>query len=159
MCKLLAIPILIFALSGSFAHPAAARTAAPQPLSVHVCYRAHVQSIGWQNEVCDGAVAGTTGRSLRMEAITIRLVNAAPGVHVCYQAHVQSIGWQGLVCDGAVAGTTGRSLRLEAIRIWTVTDAPTFPSRGASRYGERIPRLSGAHRAERSARQGLQTVP
>jgi uncharacterized protein YjdB len=48
-----------------------------------VCYRAHVQNIGWQtrdadpangrdaNEWCDGEVAGTTGQSLRMEAVRI----------------------------------------------------------------------------------------
>jgi uncharacterized protein YjdB len=43
------------------------------PRSPSICYQAHVQNIGWQKQVCNGAVAGTTGRSLRMEAIRIIL--------------------------------------------------------------------------------------
>lgn len=79
-----------------------------------ICYQAHVENIGWQPQVCDGAEAGTTGQSLRMEAITI----TAPGRSICYQAHVENIGWQAPVCDGAVAGTTGQGLRIEALRVW-----------------------------------------
>jgi surface antigen len=78
-----------------------------------VYYKAHVAGIGWQSEVSDGAVAGTTGQSLRMEAITIRV----PGSQVCYKAHVEGIGWQPEVCNNAVAGTTGQSRRMEAITI------------------------------------------
>jgi len=78
-----------------------------------VRYQAHVEGIGWQDWVSDGAVAGTTGKSLRMEAIRI----VVSGYGVRYQAHVQNIGWQDWVSDGAVAGTTGQSLRMEAIKI------------------------------------------
>jgi uncharacterized protein YjdB len=67
--------------------------------------------------VQDGATAGTTGQSRRMEAIRIRMTNAPAGYRVVYQAHVQNIGWMDWVQDGAIAGTTGRSLRMEAIRI------------------------------------------
>ena len=74
---------------------------------------AHVQNIGWMTPVGSEQVAGTVGRSLRLEAVQITV----PGRHVCYQAHVQNIGWQKEVCDGATAGTTGQSLRMEAIRI------------------------------------------
>ncbi|MDJ0840306.1 MAG: hypothetical protein QNK37_27600 [Acidobacteriota bacterium] len=82
-----------------------------------VQYCAHVQDIGWQGWVEDGAVAGTTGRSLRMEAIKIRLIDAPQGMEIKYRAHVQDIGWQGWVENGAEAGTTGRSLRMEALEI------------------------------------------
>jgi uncharacterized protein YjdB len=34
-----------------------------------------VENNGWLNEVCDGDTAGTTGQSLRMEAIRIRVRN------------------------------------------------------------------------------------
>jgi len=85
-----------------------------------ICYQAHVQNIGWQGTVCNNAVAGTTGQSLRMEAIRIFLRNVPRFMSVCYQAHVQNIGWQRPVCNGAVAGTTGQSLRMEAIRIFLV---------------------------------------
>jgi uncharacterized protein YjdB len=95
------------------------RRQAQVPAARHVCYQAHVQNIGWQNFVaCDGTVAGTTGRSLRMEALAI----ATTGVGgICAAAHVQNIGWQPMSCvtDGppAVVGTTGQSLRMEALTL------------------------------------------
>jgi uncharacterized protein YjdB len=79
-----------------------------------ICYKAHVQDIGWQAVVCDGETAGTTGLALRMEAIAIK----APGRSICYQAHVEGIGWQEPVCDGAEAGTVGQALRIEALKVW-----------------------------------------
>ena len=82
-----------------------------------ICYQAYVQNTGWQYPVCNGRVAGTTGQSLRMEAIKIWLINAGSGESVCYQAHVENIGWQSSVCDGQVAGTTGQSLRMEALQV------------------------------------------
>jgi uncharacterized protein YjdB len=39
-----------------------------------ISYRVHVQDIGWMPFVEDGAIAGTTGRSLRIEAIQIKLI-------------------------------------------------------------------------------------
>ena len=39
-----------------------------------VYYRAHVQNIGWMDWVKNGELAGTTGRSLQMEALEIELV-------------------------------------------------------------------------------------
>ncbi len=84
-----------------------------------VSYRTHVQSDGWQNYVYDGVVAGTTGRSLRLEAINIQPDLSYTGISggITYRTHVQDIGWQDWVSDGAMAGTSGKSLRLEAIQI------------------------------------------
>ena len=83
-----------------------------------VTYQAHVQNIGWQDSVADGDMAGTQGRSLRMEAMKIYL-NNPEGVEgsIRYKAHVQNIGWQNWVNSGQVAGTTGQDLRMEAIQI------------------------------------------
>jgi hypothetical protein len=43
-----------------------------------LCGRAHVQNIGWQAKVCKPAgsivTVGTTGRSLRMEALALELL-------------------------------------------------------------------------------------
>lgn len=39
-----------------------------------IMYRAHVQDIGWQEWVKNGAVAGTVGQGKRIEAIEIRVV-------------------------------------------------------------------------------------
>ncbi len=45
----------------------------------HVSYRAHVQTYGWQGWSQDGATAGTSGQSKRLEAIQIVLTpNGAP---------------------------------------------------------------------------------
>lgn len=83
-----------------------------------ICYDAHVQNIGWQGWVCNGAVAGTVGLSLRMEALAIVTSNFGG---ICADAHVQNIGWQGWECVGdgqeAVVGTTGLSLRMEALAL------------------------------------------
>lgn len=83
-----------------------------------ITYQAHVENIGWQDSVADGNMAGTQGRSLRMEAMKIYL-NNPEGVEgsVRYKAHVQNIGWQNWVNSGQVAGTTGQDLRMEAIQI------------------------------------------
>ena len=85
--------------------------------AVGVTYRGHVQNIGWQPFVSDGAEAGTDGKSLRVEALDMTLSNVPSGAHIEYQAHVQNIGWQSPVEDGAEAGTDGKSLRVEAIKI------------------------------------------
>lgn len=39
-----------------------------------VNYAAHVQYVGWQNSVTDGATVGTTRRSLRMEALAVSCI-------------------------------------------------------------------------------------
>ena len=79
-------------------------------------YQVHVQDIGWMNAVGNGAVAGTTGRSLRMEAFVIHMTDDYEGM-VEYCAHVQDIGWMDWCESGEIAGTVGEEKRLEAIRI------------------------------------------
>lgn len=83
----------------------------------HVQYQMHVQDIGWQGTRQDGELAGTEGRSLRVEALKVNTVNLPEGVKLKYQAHVEDIGWQDWKQDGEISGTSGRSLRIEAIRI------------------------------------------
>ena len=79
-------------------------------------YRTHVQTIGWQDYVKDGAMAGTEGKSKRLEGIKIK-VSGVEGLGVEYRTHVQSIGWQEYVADDAMAGTEKQSKRLEAIQV------------------------------------------
>ena len=88
--------------------------AGAEPIFVGV--RAHVQNVGWMGWVGDSQIAGTTGRSLRLEAIQLR------GGVGRVSAHVQDIGWMPAVPNGTTAGTTGRSLRMEAIRV--TSDVP-----------------------------------
>lgn len=98
---------------------AAAPAAPPAPESVSpasLSYAAHVANIGWQNSVTNGKTTGTTGRSLRMEAIKIQFGSGTDN-GIKYRSHVANIGWQNWVSNGAVSGTTGRSLQMEAIEI------------------------------------------
>ncbi|WP_144877677.1 CAP domain-containing protein [Microbacterium sp. 1.5R] len=84
-----------------------------------ICLQAHVQNVGWMTPVCTTgsgteAVVGTTGRSLRMEALRIW----SPNNIVSGRGHVSNIGWQGRVVSTKAGaqisiGTTGRSLQLE----------------------------------------------
>ena len=77
-----------------------------------------MQNIGWQNAVVDGATAGTTGQSKRLEAIKINLQNQDYSGGIQYRTHIQNIGWENSwKSNGTVSGTSGRSLRLEAIQI------------------------------------------
>ena len=82
----------------------------------NVNYTAHVAGIGWQSNVKDGAVAGTTNLAKSIEALRIS-VSGIEGLGIRYAAHGQGYGWQGWVSDGATAGTTGLSKRVEAIKI------------------------------------------
>ena len=108
--------------------------AAPQPLgsvfkhvytasdvsNPHVQYSVHQQNTGWTKTVQDGAVAGETGKSLRLEALKINftadnLNNTATSI--TYRAHLQGTGWQNWVNNNQTAGTTGQARRLEAVQI------------------------------------------
>jgi uncharacterized protein YjdB len=83
-----------------------------------ITYSAHVQNIGWMSSVNDDSVAGTTGRSLRLEALKITKpsVQGLTG-NIYYTACVTGKGWLSEVSGGQVAGTTGESRAIEAIKI------------------------------------------
>ena len=85
--------------------------------SPSVSYSTHVQNVGWVYNKKNGERAGTTGSSLRLEALKIK-VSGMSNINIKYQVHVQNIGWQGWKTNGELAGTEGQSLRLEAIKIY-----------------------------------------
>lgn len=108
--RLEAIRIQLVAKGGNA--PGPTENAFRQPL---VSYQTHVQNIGWQEWRSDGAVAGTSGQSKRLEAICIKL-NQGSGIQ--YRTHIQNKGWEnGWKRSGQMSGTSGKSLRLEAIQI------------------------------------------
>jgi len=74
-------------------------------------YAGHVQNIGWQSSVSNGATAGTVGQGLRLEALRF------PASGQTVRAHVQNIGWQNYSTGATTIGTTGLGLRMEAIQI------------------------------------------
>ena len=93
-----------------------------------IVYQAHVQSIGWQDQVKNGAVAGTEGRALRVEAIRVDLTGQlAQKYDVWYRLHVQSIGWMAWAKNGESAGTAGLAKRVEAIQIAIVPEGGSHP--------------------------------
>ncbi len=83
--------------------------------TLSVITQAHVQRIGWQGMVPNGVVAGTTGQSLRVEAMSVSVSGFSGGIS--YKAHVQKEGWQDWSYDGNHTGTTGKGLRMEAVQI------------------------------------------
>lgn len=83
-----------------------------------VSYTTHVQDIGWQKYVSNGEMAGTSGKSLRLEAIRIKLENQEYEGNIEYRTHIQYMGWEnGFKKNDEMSGTSGKSLRLEAIEI------------------------------------------
>jgi len=86
-------------------------------------YRTHVQTDGWQSYVGNGETSGTSGRSLRLEGINIKLTSDIKG-GIRYKTHVQSYGWETKwAANGGLSGTSGKSKRLEAIKIELNGDA------------------------------------
>lgn len=84
---------------------------APSTAVKTTSYQGHVQNIGWQVSASNGAIAGTVGRGLRLEALRF----STSGQTV--RAHVQNIGWQNYSTGAATIGTTGLGLRMEAVQI------------------------------------------
>ena len=83
-----------------------------------VAYRTHVQNVGWQPYVTNGLMAGTSGRSLRLEGMNIKLVDQKYEGDIEYRTHIRNIGWEnGFKRNDAMSGTEGRSLRLEAMEV------------------------------------------
>ena len=85
--------------------------------AIDVSYRTHVQNIGWQRYVKNDTIAGTTGLSLRVEGIYVKISDTEYSGDIEYSMHVQNIGWQRYVKNDEMSGTTGLSLRAEAIKI------------------------------------------
>ena len=83
--------------------------------TIKIGYSAHVQDIGWQNEVFSGEVAGTTGQNKKIEAMILNVKSNSVGVQ--YRAYVQDIGWQDYRNDGVISGTTGQNRRMEAVEL------------------------------------------
>jgi len=93
-----------------------------------VRYQSHVSNIGWQNAVADGALAGTTGRALNVEAINMSLTGEMANQYdIYYRVHAQNYGWLGWAKNGQNAGTSGQNLHLEALQIVLVKKGQSAP--------------------------------
>ena len=82
-----------------------------------VKYTSHMQSVGWKNEVQNGATSGLPGQGKRMEALKVNLGGEEDNLSVEYKSHVSSIGWQSWKKDGEISGTTGQGKAIEAVQL------------------------------------------
>ena len=90
----------------------------PAPQNKLVSYTTHVQNIGWQNYVSDGAMAGTEGKAYRLEGIKIKLEDQQYDGDIEYRTHIQYLGWEkNFKKNDEMSGTEGKAYRLEAIEI------------------------------------------
>lgn len=81
------------------------------PTTSTISYAGHVQNIGWQSNVANGATAGSVGQGLRLEGLRF----ATSGQTA--RAHVQNIGWQNYSTGATTIGTSGLGLRMEAVQV------------------------------------------
>lgn len=95
-----------------------------------ICYTSHISNVGWQGAVADGAVSGTTGRSLGIECVRVDVTGLGCSGTVEVNAHVSGMGWQGWRGCNVNAGTTGQGCPVEALKFRLTGDA-------ASRYSLR----------------------
>ena len=109
--------------------------------SYDVYYRVYVTDYGWLDWSFNGGYAGTSGSSLPLEALQIKLVEKggdAPGSttaafytdEAVASVHAQDYGWMAPVTDGAICGTVGEGKRLEAIKI----TVPSLDCSGSIEY-------------------------
>lgn len=82
-----------------------------------VSFTTHIQNEGWQGYEKDGSTSGTSGKGLRLEAIKLKVSDAALSGGIQYRTHVQNKGWQDWKFNDNLSGTEGKALRLEAIQI------------------------------------------
>lgn len=101
-----------------------------KPDNLNIKYEVHVENVGWMSPVKNGEFAGTQGKSQRIEAIRIWLLddtgNQSIDYTVKYKGHVENVGdvpkndknhedsWYS---DGELLGTVGLAQRLEAMEI------------------------------------------
>lgn len=111
MKKLVSMLLALTLAITAFAFPMAAEAAEPS-----VIYKTHIQNKGTLPEVRNGAVSGSTGEGLRMEAIWIKISGMSGSIE--YNTHIQNRGWDSRYRSNyEMGGSSGQSLRLEAIRI------------------------------------------
>src|SRR5699024_7252218 len=73
-------------------------------------------------------MAGTKGKSLRLEAIQIRLTGEVSKKYdVYYRTHIQDYGWLGWTMNDGKSGSQGLSKRLEGIEIRLVEKGEAAP--------------------------------
>ncbi len=98
-------------------------------------YSAHVQNVGWQNEVTGGNTVGTPSKNNRIEAITMRLSGTAQANYdIYYRCHVSDYGWLNWAKNGQKAGSSGFGKSVEAIQVRLVKKGAAAPSGSSYKF-------------------------
>ena len=86
---------------------------------IKIKYKAHVANEGWQDEVCNGQIAGTIGQHKAIEAVRITGIEVPEGVNLGVAGHalVQDMGWGEDAVINQDIGSTGKGKHLEAIKL------------------------------------------
>lgn len=79
-------------------------------------YKCHCGGLGWLGDVTDGAIGGTVGLSVPLEAFRITGLNI-PNLGVHAFALVQDLGWSSGNILNEDVGTTGLAKHIEAVKI------------------------------------------
>ena len=82
----------------------------------NISYKAHCGGLDWLGEVSNGAIAGTVGVSVPLEAFRITGLDV-PNLGIHAFAHVQDIGWSSGNILNEDVGTTGKAKHIEAVKI------------------------------------------
>jgi len=83
-------------------------------------------------------VAGTSGLSLRLEAVRITLTGEMGKYYdVYYRTHIQSFGWTGWAKNGQSCGSAGYSYRMEAMQIVIVPKGGAAPGFNSGYFYQR----------------------
>ena len=86
----------------------------------NILFTTHIQDIGDTKRSTIDSMLGTTGKSKRMEALTLQVDNNENGMMpggIQYRTHIENIGWQEWKQNGQLSGTKGQRKRIEAIQI------------------------------------------
>lgn len=89
-------------------------------------YESHVKNVGWMNNVTDGALSGSVGYDLPLEALKITFGNNSIEGSVQYRVHMRNKGWGPWINSGSIAGTTGQVTPLEAFEVKLTGQAANY---------------------------------
>ncbi|MBC3805061.1 hypothetical protein GH808_11530 [Acetobacterium fimetarium] len=111
--------LMLFMVLSSSAFAAEENTVTTVAEAAGVRYTTHIENKGWESSwKTNGALSGTVGEALRLEALRVELTGTLPtGANIQTYVHVQDQGDLGPVEMGTVAGTEGKGLRLESIKL------------------------------------------
>ena len=72
---------------------------------------------GWQNQVEDGSLCGSTDGGKHIDAFTLMLAGGPPGVLVQYRSKSTGTAWGPWKQNGQVSGAPGSGVTLDQVQV------------------------------------------